>query len=88
MADRNATDAEKLRLLAHWFDLHDEIKGTPGREVQTDLRRIADRLEKLDGKPLPPMPRDDIRPGVHRFNKVICALCDNGYKECIGICDD
>lgn len=84
------TDAEKLRTLATWHDLNDNLLGRDAfqREVQADLRRIADRLEALDPPPLPQPPRDDIRPGKKRFNKVICALCDNGYKECIGICDD
>lgn len=46
-------DAEKLRLLALHFDAID--LGVPssmvagnGNEVQWDLRRIADRIERLD----------------------------------------
>lgn len=40
------TDAEKLRALATWHDLQDAKSGEQGREVQDDLRRIADLLER------------------------------------------
>ena len=42
------TDAEKLRLLARWHDEKDNMRGYLGaREVQDDLRRIADLLEAV-----------------------------------------
>ena len=45
------TDSEKLRILADWFD-SEQATGrwgeSPGHEVQNDLRRIADKLEKED----------------------------------------
>ena len=37
------TDAEKLRLLADWFDMKYPHDTNP--EVQQDLRRIANKLE-------------------------------------------
>ena len=49
------SDSHKLRLLAEWLDQYDdmmyEFTNTPRhrREVQVDLKRIAERLEKLDG---------------------------------------
>lgn len=84
------TDAEKLRTLATWFDTKDDQAGYTGvREVQQDLRRIASRLEELEPQPrIGRPPKDDIRPGKKRYNKVICVVCDNGYKPCEGICDD
>ena len=40
------TDADKLRLLADWFDERDFRLGIAGAtEVQADLRRIAAKLE-------------------------------------------
>lgn len=40
------TDSEKLRALADWFDGYDDDRGYFGvRDVQADLRRIADELE-------------------------------------------
>ena len=40
------TDADKLRILADWHDVQDDKKEFSGeREVQRDLRRIADALE-------------------------------------------
>lgn len=45
------TDAEKLRLLADWFDNRDALDNNQDTEVQDDLRRIADTLkwwEKLE----------------------------------------
>lgn len=46
--EQYATDAISLRMLAHWFDGQDDAKGYTGkREVQDDLRRIADSLERL-----------------------------------------
>lgn len=39
-------DAQKLRLLADWFDARDKEEGTLFEDdVQKDLRRIADYLE-------------------------------------------
>lgn len=49
------TDAEKLRALAAWFDAYDRgevlpiFRADPSDEVQRDLRRIADRLDAIDG---------------------------------------
>jgi hypothetical protein len=41
------TDAEKLRTLAVWHDLKDDERGYTGeREIQADLRRIANKIEK------------------------------------------
>lgn len=45
-----AGDANKLRFIALWFDMDDIRKGLEGTEVQDDLRRIADRLERADGQ--------------------------------------
>ena len=44
------TAAEKLRIVADWFDLYDDQRKlagqkVEGRDVQADLRRIADKLE-------------------------------------------
>lgn len=41
------TDAEKLRLLADWFDGQNPSR-PPGDEVQRDLRRIANLLEPIE----------------------------------------
>lgn len=42
----NLTDSSKLRALAGWFDKRDDERGFMGsREVQADLRRIADQVE-------------------------------------------
>jgi hypothetical protein len=41
-------DGEKLRLVAEWFDRYDENTGNFGSEVQEDLRRIAEKLERLE----------------------------------------
>ena len=41
------TDAEKLRTLALWHDQRDRQSGNLAREVQNDLRRIADLLDTL-----------------------------------------
>ena len=54
---KTLNDTEKLRFLAEWFDVKDQeraaIEGRglePGEnEIQFDLRRIADRVERLDG---------------------------------------
>ena len=42
----NSSDSEKLRALADALDKHDKLKGILDDEVQKDLRRIADKLEK------------------------------------------
>lgn len=48
-----STDPGKLRTLADWFDVYDNNRGEMGaREVQADLRRIADVLEDRASKPL------------------------------------
>lgn len=39
-----ASDAEKLRLLADWFDMYDSIRENKNNEVQRDLRRIASNI--------------------------------------------
>jgi len=42
----NCSDSLKLRILATWFDKRDDERGWEGsREVQADLRRIADGIE-------------------------------------------
>ncbi len=55
-----AQDAEKLRVLATWFDDFDDWREATGkiapgiaeyREVQSDLRRIADNLARLTPAP-------------------------------------
>lgn len=57
------TDSEKLIVIAAWFDAFDakdtewrqrflDDSRSPARnDVQKDLRRIADRLKKIDGEP-------------------------------------
>jgi hypothetical protein len=42
------SDGDKLRLLAGLFDQADLLKGNPARDVQNDLRRIAERLDIAD----------------------------------------
>lgn len=43
-----ASDIDKLRFLADWFDVRDEASGSSdNREVQADLRRIAAEHETL-----------------------------------------
>jgi hypothetical protein len=42
------SDGDKLRLLAGLFDEADIAKGSKERDVQTDLRRMADRLDLGD----------------------------------------
>lgn len=43
------SDADKLRALADWFDKYDDDRGYPGqRDVQADLRRIANNLVELE----------------------------------------
>lgn len=43
------TDAQKLRALATWLDKYDDDIGYTGeRDVQADLRRIADDLESSE----------------------------------------
>jgi hypothetical protein len=43
------TDGKKLRTLAEWLDVKDDAEGFTGdREVQRDLRRIADRIDLTD----------------------------------------
>ena len=48
----NKSDVEKLRMLADWFDVQQEKRTFPehsdSRTVQQDLRRMADKFEKLD----------------------------------------
>ena len=40
------SDANKLRVLADWFDAYDDARAYIGvRDVQTDLRRIANEIE-------------------------------------------
>jgi hypothetical protein len=40
---------ERLRLLAHWLDLHDDMRQHQGiREAQKDLRRLAAALDAYD----------------------------------------
>lgn len=39
------SDGDKLRLLAGLFDEADIAKGNAERDVQNDLRRMADRLD-------------------------------------------
>ena len=45
------TDADYLRLLAHWFDQMDKMERfgekSQSKEVQETLLRIADKLESL-----------------------------------------
>ena len=42
------TDGDKLRLIADYFDVKYPDDPTP--YVQNDLRRMADRLDKLDNE--------------------------------------
>ena len=43
------SDVEKLRVLADWHDIRDDERSYEGeREVQTDLRLIADHIEALE----------------------------------------
>jgi len=44
MSDDLLTDAQKLRLLADWFDT--KYPNDPNTQVQTDLRRIAANIER------------------------------------------
>lgn len=39
-------DGEKLRMLADWLDATDPLRND---EVQQDLRRMAVRLDEMDG---------------------------------------
>lgn len=39
------SDADKLRMLADWFDHKDDEAGVTGSEVQSDLRRIAEAID-------------------------------------------
>lgn len=49
-AQPDMSDAEKLRLLADWFDLQDELRGSSSPpEVQDDLRRMADDMDRVPG---------------------------------------
>ncbi len=45
------SDSDNLRMLADWFDLEQSNGRWPGSgtEVQGDLRRIADEIERLRG---------------------------------------
>ena len=50
--ETRATDSDKLRLLANWFEREDVAgRSTISAEVQDDLRRIADYLEACQDKP-------------------------------------
>lgn len=40
------TDSDKLELLAAWLDLNDARTDMNGKEVQNDLKRIAEYLRK------------------------------------------
>ncbi len=40
------TDGDKLRALADWHDANDKINGRSGTEVQNDLRRIANQVDR------------------------------------------
>lgn len=42
----NKEDAERLELLAKWFDIRDNYRPAAFNEVQQDLRRIASNLRK------------------------------------------
>jgi hypothetical protein len=46
------TDADKLYAVALFMDLRDAKNGSADDEVQRDLRRIAKRLEAIDGADL------------------------------------
>lgn len=46
---KNVSDADKLRMIADWFDEYRERRHWTGTEVQADLRRIADELEAKHG---------------------------------------
>lgn len=50
MSNENLTDAQKLRMLADWFDLKDSqnqsMTENIDEEVQRDLRRIADDMDQ------------------------------------------
>ncbi len=50
----NTTDAENLRLLAAWFDTEEKTGrwGDCTHEVQDNLRRIADNIEKIPDRPI------------------------------------
>jgi len=58
------TDAEKLEILADWFDANDKLKVTIGyessNEVQDDIRRIANQLESEQPKKMRTMLQDAI----------------------------
>ena len=75
------TDAEKLRVLAAWFDMWDETRyedrqrllddeQNPGKnDVQSDLRRIADRLAALPAA----QPAADLRAALEQFVQFTAA---------------
>ncbi len=45
------TDSWKLRMLVDWFDARDDHRGYTGkRYVQSDLRRIADKIETTESR--------------------------------------
>ena len=45
---KNISDSDKLRIVADYFDKRDESEGNTCHDVQNDLRRIADKLDKLE----------------------------------------
>jgi hypothetical protein len=44
------SDGDKLRLLANWFDKQDNQAMVFNSEVQRDLRRIAEYLDRVQAK--------------------------------------
>lgn len=47
---RMTSDSDKLRLLADWFDKRDNRAMVFNSEVQRDLRRIADDIDRFNTK--------------------------------------
>lgn len=47
LIDIERTDAEKLLLLARWFDMYNKRVGYEDTDVQDDLRRIAAKIETM-----------------------------------------
>lgn len=70
------TDSEKLRFLAEWFDKNHT---SPYKEVQHDLRRIADKLENmvtLDGRTdtfLKELRHDRDKQPVHMWQYIVAV---------------
>lgn len=83
------TDSQRLRLLADWFDQEQKRRWNAGDvEVQSDLRRISDRLDSLPSAepqavqevspPTGPWCSNCGGPAIHHASgQIECPKCDN-----------